>query len=130
MFSYSGVRVSRLKKSISGIDALSSALVIITLIWLQFFGLKRSKTVSWILIGSGILSSFIGLVAACMYSVGLKYTKGQSESYFDLVLITSGANKGVAIEVGATASWVAFISWTVYSIIEITGYKYYDSIFF
>lgn len=96
---------------------------------MQFFGLERSKTVSWILIGMGLFSGLIALVASCMYSVGLKYTKGQSDSYYDLVLMTAGT-KSVAIEVGLTSSWIAFIAWVMYSAVEIVGYRYYDKRFF
>ena len=111
---------------ISGIDALGSAIVIITLIWLTFFGLERSKTVFGILIGSGVFCGFIGFVAACMYSVGLKNTRDNSGGFFDLVLAAAGAANSVTIEIGRTASWIAFISWIIYVAVEFIGYRYYE----
>jgi hypothetical protein len=64
-----------------------------------------------------------------MYSVGLKYTKGQSDSYYDLILSTAGT-KSVAVEVGLQSSWIACITWVIYSAVELVGYRYYDKRFF
>jgi uncharacterized membrane protein len=101
--------------------------MVITLVWLQFFGLERSKTVSWILIGVGIFSALIALIASCMYLAGLNYTKGQPD--YSMIIEAAGTTSS-AIEAGLYSSWIAFTTWMFYLAVELAGYNYYDKRFF
>jgi uncharacterized membrane protein len=102
--------------------------MIITLVWLQFFGLERSKNVSWILIGVGIFSSFIALIASCMYLSGIIHTKSKEEDYFMGIL--AAGTTSLTVQVGLFSSWIAFFTWILYLAVELVGYNYYDKRFF
>ena len=100
-------------------------MILITLLWLTYFELKKSKVVFGILIALDSLCAFIGFVASCMYSVGLKYTRDNSNGYFDVILRATGVDSK-SVENGRVSTWIACLGWMIYAVMEFVAYRYYE----
>ena len=97
--------------------------MLITLIWLIYLGVQKSKVTSGVLIALASLCAFIGFVASCMYALGLKYTSDNSNGFFDGIVKGTGLDYK-AVEIGGVSTWIACFGWMIYAVLEFVEYRY------